>query len=52
VSAKVYLAELPSLIDEINAGTFAITPRPVALRDVEGAWAHVDASGERTIIIP
>jgi NADPH:quinone reductase-like Zn-dependent oxidoreductase len=52
VSAKVYLAELPSLIDEINAGTFLITPRPVALRDVESSWAERDASGERTVIVP
>jgi NADPH:quinone reductase-like Zn-dependent oxidoreductase len=52
VSAKVYLAELPSLIDEINAGAFSIIPRPVALRDVESAWSRRDASGERTVIVP
>jgi NADPH:quinone reductase-like Zn-dependent oxidoreductase len=52
VSARVYLAELPSLIDEINAGTLSITPRPVALRDVESAWAQRDVSGERTVIFP
>jgi NADPH:quinone reductase-like Zn-dependent oxidoreductase len=52
VSAQAYLAELPSLIDEINAGVFAITPRPVPLRDVETAWARRDAPGERTVIIP
>jgi NADPH:quinone reductase-like Zn-dependent oxidoreductase len=52
VSAQVYLAELPSLIDEINAGTFAITPRPVPLRDVETAWSQRDVPGERMVIIP
>jgi NADPH:quinone reductase-like Zn-dependent oxidoreductase len=51
VSATVYLAELPSLIDEINAGHLAITPRPVALRDVEAAWATRDVPGERTVLI-
>ena len=50
MSAKAYLAELPSLIDEINAGTFSITPRPVPLRDVEAAWARTSTTfpGERT----
>jgi NADPH:quinone reductase-like Zn-dependent oxidoreductase len=52
VSARVYLAELPSLIDEINAGTFSITPRAVSLRDVESAWGNPDAPGERTVIVP
>lgn len=52
VSAKAYLAELPSLIYEINDGTFSITPRPVPLRDVEAAWAHRDTPGERTVITP
>jgi NADPH:quinone reductase-like Zn-dependent oxidoreductase len=52
VSAKAYLAELPSLIDEITAGNLTITPRPVALRDVETAWRSADVPGERTVIIP
>jgi NADPH:quinone reductase-like Zn-dependent oxidoreductase len=52
VSARVYLAELPSLIDEINAGTFSISPRAVPLHDVEEAWKNVDAPGERTVIVP
>jgi NADPH:quinone reductase-like Zn-dependent oxidoreductase len=52
VSAKAYLAELPSLIDEINAGHLSITPRPVVLRDVEAAWAAHDVPGERTVLIP
>ncbi len=52
VSARAYLAELPSLIEEINAGTFRVTPRPVPLGDVESAWTRRDPSGERTVIIP
>jgi NADPH:quinone reductase-like Zn-dependent oxidoreductase len=52
VSTSVYLAELPSLIDEINSGSLAITPRSVPLRDVESAWSHPDAPGERTVLIP
>lgn len=52
VSARAYLSELPALIDEIGRGTIAITPRPVPLADVEQAWAHQDAPGERTVLIP
>jgi NADPH:quinone reductase-like Zn-dependent oxidoreductase len=52
VSARVYLAELPSLIDEINAGTFSITPRAVPLTEVEVAWRSTDAPGERSVIVP
>jgi len=52
VSARVYLAELPSLIEEINAGTFSVTPRAIELRDVEVAWKNPDAPGERTVIVP
>jgi hypothetical protein len=49
---QAYLSELPSLIDEINAGHLSITPRPVALRDVESAWVTCDVPGERTVLIP
>ncbi|WP_030442760.1 quinone oxidoreductase family protein [Actinoplanes subtropicus] len=52
VSARAYLSELPALIDEIGRGTIAIAPRPVPLSDVERAWAHQDAPGERTVLIP
>jgi NADPH:quinone reductase-like Zn-dependent oxidoreductase len=52
VSLQGYLAEVPSLIDEIDAGTFAITTRAVALGDVESAWGQADPPGERTVIIP
>jgi NADPH:quinone reductase-like Zn-dependent oxidoreductase len=52
VSTRAYLAELPSLIDEINAGNLRIATRTVALRDVESAWTTPDVPGERTVIIP
>ena len=38
VSTEGYLAELPSLIDEIDSGTLKIAARTVPLRDVESAW--------------
>jgi NADPH:quinone reductase-like Zn-dependent oxidoreductase len=52
VSAKGYLAELPSLIVEINSGTLQITARTVSLRDVESAWSLPDVPGERTVVVP
>src|SRR5580704_802500 len=52
VSTRAYLEELPSLIDEINAGNLRIATRTVALRDVESAWTTPDVPGERTVIIP
>lgn len=52
VSTKNYLAELPSLIDEIDSGTLTITVRTVPLRDVETAWVKPDMPGARTVIVP
>lgn len=52
VSPRAYLAELPSLVDEIDRGTFSITPRRVSLADIESAWARTDAPGERTVVVP
>jgi NADPH:quinone reductase-like Zn-dependent oxidoreductase len=52
VSTAGYLAELPSLIDEIDTGSFHIAARPVALRDVEAAWTGRDLPGQRTVIAP
>ena len=43
VSPRAYLAELPSLIDEISAGTIGVTARPVPLADVE---AVCDRAGD------
>jgi NADPH:quinone reductase-like Zn-dependent oxidoreductase len=52
VSPRGYVAELPSLVAEINAGTIAVQARPVPLRDVEQAWTANEAPGERTVLIP
>jgi NADPH:quinone reductase-like Zn-dependent oxidoreductase len=38
VSTKVYLAELPSLVDEIDAGTIAVTANSAPLADVQKIW--------------
>ena len=38
VSPRGYLAELPSLIGEITAGTIEVTPNPVPLARVTAAW--------------
>jgi NADPH:quinone reductase-like Zn-dependent oxidoreductase len=52
VSTEGYLAELPSLVEEISSGTLHITARAVPLRDVESAWSGSDVAGERTVIVP
>ncbi len=52
VSAQAYLAELPSLIDEIDAGTIEINVRPVELADVETTWSAPEIPGLRTVLIP
>jgi NADPH:quinone reductase-like Zn-dependent oxidoreductase len=52
VSPRGYLAELPSLVAEISAGTIEVRPRPVPLADVEQAWAAAETPGERTVLVP
>jgi hypothetical protein len=52
VSAKVYLAELPSLVDEIDAGTIAVTANTVPLGDVEKIWRQAAVPGQRTVFVP
>jgi NADPH:quinone reductase-like Zn-dependent oxidoreductase len=52
VSRMGYLAELPSLAEELTAGTLHVVPRPVPLHDVEAAWVDADVPGERTVIVP
>jgi NADPH:quinone reductase-like Zn-dependent oxidoreductase len=52
VSAQAYLAELPSLIDEIDNGGIAVTARAVPLADVEAVWTAPDVSGVRTVLVP
>jgi NADPH:quinone reductase-like Zn-dependent oxidoreductase len=52
VSTGAYLAELPSLIDEIDSGGIAVTARPVPLADVEAAWTAPEVPGVRTVLVP
>jgi NADPH:quinone reductase-like Zn-dependent oxidoreductase len=51
VSPLDYLAELPSLIEEIHAGRLTITPHAVPLAEVEAAWQTIEPVGERTVIV-
>ncbi len=52
VSAAAYLAELPSLVHEINAGAITVKPSTVPLADVEAIWTRPDRPGERTVLVP
>jgi NADPH:quinone reductase-like Zn-dependent oxidoreductase len=52
VSLDVYLAELPSLVEEIDAGTIDVNTSSVPLADVEATWNAPDAPGVRTVLIP
>jgi NADPH:quinone reductase-like Zn-dependent oxidoreductase len=52
VSTETYLAELPSLIDEIDSGGIEVRARRVPLSEVETVWGASDLSGERTVLIP
>jgi NADPH:quinone reductase-like Zn-dependent oxidoreductase len=52
VSPAAYLAELPSLVREINTGTITITPATVPLADVEAAWSQPEPPGARTVLVP
>jgi NADPH:quinone reductase-like Zn-dependent oxidoreductase len=52
VSGRAYLAELPSLVAEIDSGAIAVNANPVPLADVEAAWTLTDLPGERTVLVP
>jgi len=52
VSARAYLAELPSLIDEIDNGGIAVTARAMPLADVESVWTAPELPGVRTVLVP
>jgi len=51
VSTADILAELPSLAEEISAGTLPVDAEPMPLADVGRAWA-VAATGRRIVLIP
>jgi NADPH:quinone reductase-like Zn-dependent oxidoreductase len=52
VSPAAYLAELPSLVHEIDAGTIAVTGIERPLAEVEAAWGSPDVRGRRTVFVP
>jgi NADPH:quinone reductase-like Zn-dependent oxidoreductase len=52
VSPRAYLAELPSLVDEITTGRLSVNTTTVALRDVEAAWNRKSAPGQRVVVVP
>jgi NADPH:quinone reductase-like Zn-dependent oxidoreductase len=52
VSIQAYLAELPSLVEEIDAGTLEVEARPIPLSDVEAVWEAPDSPGVRVVLIP
>jgi NADPH:quinone reductase-like Zn-dependent oxidoreductase len=52
ISAQGYLAELPSLIEEIDSGTLEVAVRPIPLRDIEAVWTEPDVPGERLVVMP
>lgn len=52
ISPQAYLAELPSLVEEIGTGTIEINARPVRLADVEATWSAPEVPGLRTVLIP
>lgn len=52
VPGRAYLAELPSLVAEIDSGAIAVTANPVPLADVEAAWTRTGPPGERTVLVP
>jgi len=52
VSGPAYLAELPSLVAEIDSGAIAVTANTVPLADVETAWTRAAPPGERTVLVP
>ncbi|MGP8010702.1 MAG: quinone oxidoreductase family protein [Acidimicrobiales bacterium] len=52
VSTRAYLAELPSLVDEIDSGTIAMTANVQPLADVESVWLHGEVPGERIVLVP
>ena len=52
VSREAYLAELPSLVDEIATGTIVVRTNTAPLAEVGRIWRKPDVAGERTVLIP
>jgi NADPH:quinone reductase-like Zn-dependent oxidoreductase len=52
VSLRAYLAELPSLVDEITANRLQVNTVTAGLRDVESEWTKKTAPGQRMVLVP
>jgi NADPH:quinone reductase-like Zn-dependent oxidoreductase len=52
VTAAGIVAELPSLIDQLTAGTITATALPVPLAQVEKAWTAPTEPGQRVVLTP
>ncbi|MFJ9250808.1 hypothetical protein [Streptomyces sp. NPDC101776] len=51
-STRAHLAELPSLIGEIDGGGIAVTARTMPLADIATAWTEPEVPGVRTVLTP
>jgi NADPH:quinone reductase-like Zn-dependent oxidoreductase len=52
LSPGAYVAELPSLVDEIGTGTITVRTNSVPLAKVEAIWTQPSPPGERTVLVP
>jgi NADPH:quinone reductase-like Zn-dependent oxidoreductase len=52
ISTQAYVAELPSLVDEVGAGTIRVDTLSVPLADVEATWNAPEIPGQRSVFIP
>ena len=52
ISRAAYVAELPSLVEEIGNGTIKVNVRTVPLLEVEATWSAPEIPGVRTVLIP
>lgn len=50
-SVPMEVAQLAELAAAIGSGALSVRPCPFSLSDVEAAWGHEEAEGERTTII-
>ena len=52
ISADVYRAELPSLVEAISAGALAVKTRVAPLAEVQRVFSEPDVPVERTVFVP
>ncbi|SER57991.1 NADPH:quinone reductase [Propionibacterium cyclohexanicum] len=52
IGPREYLAELPSLVEAINAGRIAVETRVAPLEEVHAVWAEQPQPGVRTVLMP